>query len=235
MGSSSSLGSYTVRLVGPFNCSGVAIARRYVATAAHCANRRIRVMGGGGSIAIAGVSQSVVLDDGRRVAVAGDAAILKLASPLPTGVSAPPIGGGEGPTFTIAGYGTTDERARGAFGSLHQANLVAAGSRALVDPNRSGTIGASACFGDSGGPVMRGGVLVGIITRANYPRKSIACGFYTRWAPVKVYGTASALSATEQEADNGAPRPQKSRAARHTEARTPASAPSSELLSLNSF
>jgi hypothetical protein len=200
-GYSSSLGSYTVRLVGPFYCTGVAIARRYVATAAHCANRRMRVMGGGGSIAIAGVSHSARLDDGRHVRVSGDAVILKLASPLPFGVSAPPIGGGGGDTFTIAGYGTTDESARGAFGALHEASLVAGPGRQLVDPNRSGGISASACFGDSGGPVMRGGALVGIITRANYPRKRIACGFYTRWAPVHVSGAAVTAASYEPAAE----------------------------------
>jgi hypothetical protein len=55
-------------------------------------------------------------------------------------------------------------------------------------------MGASACFGDSGGPVMRGGALVGVITRANYPGKRIACGYYTRWAPITVSGQARAVS-----------------------------------------
>ena len=91
MGTSSSLGSYTVRLVGSNYCSGVAIARRAVVTAAHCA-RGMRVLAGGGSIGIAGVARSAVLDDGRRVSVSGDAAILKLASPLPFGVAAAPVG-----------------------------------------------------------------------------------------------------------------------------------------------
>jgi hypothetical protein len=218
-GYSSSLGSYTVRLVGPFYCTGVAIARRYVATAAHCANRRMRVMGGDGSIAIAGVSRSARLDDGRHVRVSGDAVIVKLASPLPFGISAPPIGGGAGERFTIAGYGTTDERARGAFGALHEASLVAGPGRQLVDPNRSGGISASACFGDSGGPVMRGGTLVGIITRANYPRKRIACGFYTRWAPVHVSG--SAVAAYQPAADLEPRHHKRKRHARRTRSRPP--------------
>lgn len=218
-GYSSSLSSYTVRLVGPFYCTGVAIARRYGATAAHCANRRMRVMGGGGSIAIAGVSRSVVLDDGRRVRVSGDAVILKLASPLPFGVSAAPIGGSAGERFTIAGYGTTDERARGAFGALHEASLVAGPGRQLVDPNRSGGISASACFGDSGGPVMRGGALVGIITRANYPRKRIACGFYTRWAPVHVSGSAVTTSSYQPVAESEPRRHKRKRHTRRTRGR----------------
>jgi hypothetical protein len=228
-GYSSSLGSYTVRLVGPFYCTGVAIARRYVATAAHCANRRMRVMGSGGSIAIAGVLRSARLDDDRLVRVSGDAVILKLASPLPFGISAPPIGGGSGERFTIAGYGTTDERARGAFGALHEASLVAGPGRQLVDPNRSGGISASACFGDSGGPVMRGGALIGIITRANYPRKRIACGFYTRWAPVYVSG--SAVAAYQPVAE---PEPRQHKRKRHAR-RTRSRPPQAETQSFNPF
>lgn len=204
-GTSSSLGSYTVRLVGPHYCTGVVIARQLVVTAAHCARRGLRVVGGG-SVGIAGIARSAVLDDGRRVTVAGDAAILRLTAPL--SASAAPIGDGDGDTFTIAGYGTTDERASGAFGALHEASLVAAPGRQLVDPNRSGAISASACFGDSGGPVMRGGMLVGVITRANYPNKRIACGFYTRWAPVTVSGQAQQI-ATYDETSVATPRASK--------------------------
>lgn len=189
MGTSSSLGGSTVRLVGPFYCSGVAISRRLVATAAHCANRAMRIMGSGGSASIACVSKSAVLDDGRRVSVTGDAAILTLTSPLSIGPAT--IGQSDSDRFTIAGYGTTNESNRMAFGTLHEASLVAASPLALVDPNRSGSISASACFGDSGGPVMRGGVLVGIITRAAHPSPRIACGHLTRWAPITVSGTAS--------------------------------------------
>jgi hypothetical protein len=142
-GTSSSLGSYTVRLIGSHYCSGVAIGHSIVVTAAHCA-RGMHVMAGGGSVGIAGVSRSAVLDDGRRVSVSGDAAILRLSAPL-SGVSAAPIGDGGGDRFTIAGYGTVTESERGAFGALHEASLVSASAYALVDPNRSGSISASVC------------------------------------------------------------------------------------------
>jgi hypothetical protein len=194
LGNTSSLDSFTVRVVGRDHCSGVVIARRAVATASHCARRGARVVTGSGSIRVIGSSRSARLGDGRRVHAGGDAVILRLAAPLPPGVSAAPLGRGAGDRFIIAGYGTTDEHAGGAFGALHQASLVRARGRALVDPNRAGGMGASACFGDSGGPVMRGGALVGVITRANYPGKRIACGYYTRWAPITVSGQARAVS-----------------------------------------
>jgi len=204
-GSPSSLGFFTVRIaVGRDYCSGVAIARNAVATAAHCARRGARVLTGSGTVRVAAVTRSATLDDGRRVRASGDAAILRLASPLATGIA--PVGHGGGGYFTIAGYGTTDERARGAFGALHEASLVSAGGRALVDPNRNGGIGASACFGDSGGPVMRGGRLIGVITRAAWPGKRIACGYLTRWAPLTVSGSARTASSPNDGTPVSAPR-----------------------------
>jgi hypothetical protein len=189
MGNSSALSQYTVRVIGRDHCSGVAIARRAIATAAHCASRRARVMAGGGGIAVVAVTHSTTLDDGRRVQVSGDAAIMQLAEPLPSSVAPAPVGAGQGNLYTIAGFGTVNESQRGAFGSLNAAQLVSAGARVLVDPNRSGSNGASACFGDSGGPVMRGGMLVGVITRASRPGSRLACGHLTRWAPVVASGT----------------------------------------------
>ena len=203
-GTSSSLGSYTVRLVGAYYCSGVVIARRAVVTAAHCGHG-MRVLTGGRTYGIASVSRSAVLDDGRRVEVRGDAAILHLSSPLPASVAAAPVGEGSGESFTIAGYGTTDERWGGSFGRLHEAHLVNAGDNVLIDPNRSGNISASACFGDSGGPVLRGGELVGIITRAAHPSPRIACGDYTRWAPIRVTAAGEAVASVDGDAGAGEP------------------------------
>src|ERR1700730_547184 len=111
-GSASARGSYTVRLAGNGYCSGVVIARNAVVTAAHCA-RGMHVIAGGHSFRVAGISRSAVLDDGRRVDVSGDAAILRLAAPLPAGVATAPVGDDGGDSYTIAGYGTTDERWRG--------------------------------------------------------------------------------------------------------------------------
>jgi len=184
-GSPSAHGRFAVRLLG-----GLLLQRRrdraYCCRhRGHCA-RGMRVIAAGRSFGIAGVSHSTVLEDGRLVTVSGDAAILRLAAPLPAEFDAAPIGDGSGDSYTIAGYGTTDERWRDPFGALHEATLVAHGPGELVDPNRTGPIGASACFGDSGGPVLRGGMLVGIVTRATYPSSRLACGHLTRWEPLTV-------------------------------------------------
>jgi len=184
-GSKSVQARYAVRLMGSRVCSGVVIARNAIVTAAHCP-RSMAVVVGGRTYRMAGVSTNTALDDGRRVAVSGDVVIWRLATPLPPDVAVAPIGEGSGDSYIIAGYGTTNEQSPGAFGTLHEAALIPQGPNTLVDPGRTGSIGASACFGDSGGPVLRGGMLVGVITRATHPSPHLACGHLTRWAPIIV-------------------------------------------------
>jgi hypothetical protein len=107
-GSASAIGRYVVRLVGDGqHCSGVVIARNVVATAGHCAEG-MRVIAAGRSFRITGISRSAVLDDGRRITVSGDAAILRFATPLPAEVEIAPLGDGEGDSYTIVGYDVVD-------------------------------------------------------------------------------------------------------------------------------
>ena len=191
-GRESSLGSHVVRVSsrGGHQCSGVAVGRALVVTAAHCGGRMVRTSGG--MISVRSIARSAVLDDGRRVTVSGDAAILVLSAPLPPSVSAVSVGEGAGDDYTIAGYGATDERYRGSMGALREASLMPAGRYNLIDPTRNSSISASACYGDSGGPVLRGSQLVGVISRAAHPHPRIACGHITRWAPIVASGSAVA-------------------------------------------
>ena len=180
---------------GASHCSGVAIGRQAVVTAAHCAGRP-SVSAYGQRIAVAQVTRSAVVD-GRRISVAGDAAILILRAPLPGAISPLPVGDPGDGDFTIAGFGTASEAQRMAVGTLREARLVQASHHRwmLVDPNRSGKLSASACFGDSGGAVIQNGALVGVITRVNYPRAPIACGWYTQYAPVTASGSTTTMIA----------------------------------------
>lgn len=198
-GHPSGLHAHMVRVhSGASHCSGVAIGRQAVVTAAHCA-RRPSLNADGQRIAVSQVTRNAVLD-GRRVSVAGDAAILILRAPLPGSISPLPVGDPGGGEYTVAGFGTATEAQRMAIGTLREARLVETTRFALVDPNRMGNIGASACFGDSGGAVLRGGMLVGIISRASHPHPRIACGHLTRWAPVMASAPAAPTMLAEAPA-----------------------------------
>jgi hypothetical protein len=89
---------------------------------------------------------------------------------------------------------------------LKEARLVAdAKYGGLVDPRRRGPISASACMGDSGGPVAkfdgRRYVLVGIVERVSNYAGVGACGFLTHFSAVSGNSTyASAPAGTTRQA-----------------------------------
>jgi len=56
--------------------------------------------------------------------------------------------------------------------------------------------------------VLRGGVLVGVITRAAHPSPHRACGDLTRWAPISVSGNVEELGAEKQATPKAPPTPQ---------------------------
>lgn len=183
-GTPSSLGAHVVRVVGASGafCSGAVIDRQHVVTAGHCSATGVIV--DGKYIAAASRTQSVRFSNGRIITVHGDAAILNFRHPLPPSAVPIKIGlqGTDG-EFIIAGFGTTSET-RWNLGKLHEASVVVHVPFKLVDPQRTGDLSASACFGDSGGAVLRNGALVGVITRASHPHPVIACGHLTHYAPV---------------------------------------------------
>jgi hypothetical protein len=179
--SAGGISRHVVKLVGHnLLCTATVIGRQSLLTANHC------VEGSGPFFVVAG---------GKRIAVtshsgAGQVTQLTLASPLPGNIV--PIETGSaasGGTFTIAGYGTAQESQRMRSAGLREARLVT-DSRygGLVDPQRRGPISASACMGDSGGPVARFDgkryVLVGIVERVSNFAGVGACGFLTHFSTV---------------------------------------------------
>ncbi len=184
LGTASSLGAHVVRVAGASGafCSGAVIDRFHVVTAGHCAASGVVI--DRRYIPAASRTQAARLADGRTITVHGDAAILSFRRPLPPSAVPIEIGvqGIDG-EFTIAGFGTTSER-RWNLGTLHEASVVFHAPFKLVAPDRMSDISASACFGDSGGAVLRNGALVGVITRASHPHPVIACGHLTHYAPV---------------------------------------------------
>ena len=183
-GTPSSLGVHVVRVIGGSGaqCSGTVIDKQHIVTAGHCGAATVLI--DGKYIPAVSRSQKAKLSDGRTITVHGDAAILGFRQPLPASVTPIEIGiqGTDG-EFTIAGYGTTSEQ-RWNLGKLHEAQVVVHIPFKLVAPDRMANLTASACFGDSGGAVIRNGKLVGVITRASHPHPVIACGHLTHYAPV---------------------------------------------------
>ena len=160
-------------------------------TANHC------VEGSGPFFVVVGNRRIVVASHSQ----AGQVTQLTLASPLPSNVVPIATGSASGDgTYTIAGYGTAQESARMHSAGLREARLVTDSRyNALVDPRRHGTISASACMGDSGGPVAKFDgkryVLVGIVERVSNYAGVGACGFLTHFSSVS--GVANVASAPE--------------------------------------
>jgi hypothetical protein len=192
-----SISKHVVKLVGHnLLCTATVIGRQQLLTANHCVEK------GGPFFVVAG---------GARIAVAshvgsGQVTLLTLASPLP-GRFVPIATGGAGAegAYTIAGYGTAKEAERMQSAGLKEARLVA-DSRygGLVDPQRRGPISASACMGDSGGPVAKFDgkryVLVGIVERVSNYAGIGACGFLTHFSAVSGSSTFASAPAGSQQA-----------------------------------
>ena len=177
-----SISKHVVKLVGHnLLCTATVIGRQQLLTANHCVEK------GGPFYVVAGGSRIAVSSH----APSGQTTLLTLASPLPgqfVPIATGSDGGSDG-AYTIAGYGTAKEAERMQSAGLKEARLVA-DSRygGLVDPQRRGPISASACMGDSGGPVAKFDgkryVLVGIVERVSNYAGIGACGFLTHFSAV---------------------------------------------------
>ena len=190
--SAGGISRHVVKMVGHnLLCTATVVGRQQLLTANHC---------------VEGSGPFYVMAGSKRIAVAshapsGQITMLTLASPLPAQYIPIATGsaGGEG-SYTIAGYGTAQESARMSSAGLREARLVTDNRyNALVDPRRRGPISASACMGDSGGPVARHDgkryVLVGIVERVSNYAGIGACGFLTHFSSVG--GVSNIASAPE--------------------------------------
>src|SRR5436190_5600471 len=200
--SAGNISRHVVKLVGHnLLCTATVIGRDKLLTANHC---------------VEGTGPFHVIAAGRQIPVvshsaAGQVTQLTLASPLPPSIVPIETGTAADGTFTIAGYGTAHESERMHSAGLKEARLIAdAKYGGLVDPRRRGPISASACMGDSGGPVAKFDgkryVLVGIVERVSNYAGVGACGFLTHFSAVA--GSSNFASAPAGESRQASePRP----------------------------
>ncbi len=218
-------------------CSGTLIAQDLVLTAAHCVQHNA-----GYSVVVVDPSFrqrriSAVAASTHPDFVPGtspedqpgiDLAMLKLSQPVGPGFRPlNPSGGGAidtGEGVDIAGFGVVAENKRGTARTLRTARLVAIGSlqvanrvTVVTDAQRlAETAGAGACLGDSGGPILRNGQMVGVVSWSSGAmrqdkRARTACGGFTAVTPTGehagwISSRASQLEAMPQaEAQAAAP------------------------------
>lgn len=205
-------------------CSGTLIGQDLVLTAAHCVmhqagysvvvtdpsfrQRRIRAMA-------ATMHPDFVPGTTPEDQPGTDLAILKLAQPVGAGFRPlDPRGGaiGTGENVDIAGYGVVAENRRNTARTLRTAHLVSIGSlqvanrvTVVTDARRlAETAGAGACLGDSGGPILRGGQMVGVVSWSSGAmrqdrRARTACGGFTAVTPIAEHSGWIAARSAEME------------------------------------
>jgi Trypsin len=192
-------------------CTGVAIARDLVLTAAHCT-----LPGADYKLMEFDAAHQPVLRDVAQIArhpqfdlksllahrATADVTLLRLAAPLGAAFTPAPLAGSmpavaPGDAFTVAGYGVAVRGDGKSSGTLRAAALVATGHPGtlqirLVDAaTNDERAGLGACTGDSGAPVFwRDGerlAVAGVVSWSTGPKLADGCGGLTGVTPLVLY------------------------------------------------
>ena len=190
-------------------CSGVALARELVLTAAHCvlpgADYKIVEFEGREpqlrSVASVTAHPKFSLATMLAHRATADVALLKLAAPLirvePAALHGVGFTVAPGDSFTVAGSGVAEHHDGKSGGTVRAARLVATGRPGtlqirLFDPaTRGEKPGLGACTGDSGAPVfgLAGGrpAIIGVVSWSTGPQNAEGCGGLTGVTPLTLY------------------------------------------------
>ncbi len=206
-------------------CTGAAIARDLVLTAAHCV-----MPGAEYRILEYGAAKTPLLKETARVLphpqfdlramlahrATADLALIRTREPLAQNVAPAPLAVAAsavrpGDLFVVAGYGVS-VRGDGKTGGVARSAVLAATGRPgalqirLIDPAANGERpGLGACTGDSGAPAFRSNdgrlAIAGIVSWSTGPKLSEGCGGLTGVTPLARYrawidDTARALGVT---------------------------------------
>ena len=194
-------------------CTGTALARDLVLTAAHCVARNeryeVKAYQTGKTIPVRSVAIHPRFDFANyaRSRATADVALIKLAAPLPDVVVpaalAPPRRVHVGETLTIAGFGTVADHSAAGLGIPRMARLTVTGQPGglqirLIDPaTRNLRPGLGACAGDSGAPAFDGagpskrgktvGQVIGVVSWTTAADNQEGCGGLTGLTPLLFY------------------------------------------------
>jgi secreted trypsin-like serine protease len=186
-------------------CTGTALARDLVLTAAHCVTRvidyEIKVYQTGQSIRVASIVRHPRFDYASYAAsrATADLALLKLAAPLPDivlpAVLAAPRRVAVGETLTVAGFGVTVAGTPRGLGIPRMAALSVTGIpgslqiRLFDGATRNLRVGLGGCTGDSGAPTFDGQAasIIGVVSWSTAPNDEEGCGGLTGVTPLLLY------------------------------------------------
>jgi hypothetical protein len=207
------LARHVVLIVGSAGtvCTGVAIARDLVLTAAHCTQpgAEYKLMEFDGAHQpllrdVTDIARHPQFDLKTMLAhrATADVSLMRLAAPLgaafaPVRLAAPGKAVAPGDGFTVAGYGVAVRHDGRSSGTVRAAALVATGQPGtlqirLVDPATNGErAGLGACTGDSGAPVFAGNgdelAVAGVVSWSTGPKLTDGCGGLTGVTPLVRY------------------------------------------------
>ena len=186
-------------------CTGTALARDLVLTAAHCVTAlvgyQVKAYQTVQPIKVASILRHPRFDAASYAAsrATADLALLKLAIPLPDIVMpatlAPPRRVAAGETLTVAGFGVTLSGTARGLGIPRMAALTVTGKPGslqirLTDAAARGQrIGLGGCTGDSGAPVFDGqsASVIGVVSWSTAPGDEEGCGGLTGVTPLILY------------------------------------------------
>ncbi len=186
-------------------CTGTALARDLVLTAAHCVTRpvtyEVKAFQDGVAIPVRTIARHPRFDYASYAAsrATADVALLKLEAPLPDIVVPAALAAARrvavGETLTVAGFGVTLAGTPHGLGIPRMAKLAVTGKPGslqirLYDPaTRNVSAGLGGCTGDSGAPAFDGDgpLVIGVVSWSTAPQDNEGCGGLTGVTPLLNY------------------------------------------------
>jgi hypothetical protein len=186
-------------------CTGTALARDLVLTAAHCVARRatyeVHAYQNGAPIPVRSIARHprFKFENYLAARATADVALIKLAGPLPDVVVPAALAAARrvkvGETLTIAGFGVTAAGTARGLGVPRAARLTVTGVPGslqirLQDPaTRNTRAGLGGCTGDSGAPAFDGSgpLVIGVVSWSTGPQNEEGCGGLTGLTPLLNY------------------------------------------------